>query len=313
MSRRRGLAMTKRGVMLIAAVCACASRGEELIAAEGLTPPPRWDVAAEGQLGLSLQRLGMLADLKLRAKKSLYLSDSEFFQDNFLSVGLSTQLSPVFAHAGAQVDLQPASFFKLSGGYHFVGYFGAMGSLRAPTGCTGLSKVAAGDERCDFHPLGFEDNPAGVAATGHRLWLEAQLMGRVGPVIVVGGARAERWLMNSPGEFWVNELYGVAQSRSDTVLSGGGALLYAVMDAEGRRPELLLGAADDLAWSVGTDSFYNRVGPVASLRAPKWGALREVTAQLAVLFYTHERYLAGAPYVALALSAATPNFIKGIP
>ena len=119
--------------------------------------------------------------------------------------------------------------------------------------------------------------------------------------------------MNSPGEFWVNELYGVAQSRSDTVLSCGGALLYAVMDAEGRRPELLLGAADDLAWSVGTDSFYNRVGPVASLRAPKWGALREVTAQLAVLFYTHERYLAGAPYVALALSAATPNFIKGIP
>lgn len=80
--------------------------------------------------------------------------------------------------------------------------------------------------------------------------------------------------------------------------------------AEGRRPELLVGAADDLAWSLGPDSFYNRVGPVAMLRAPKWGPLREVTAQLAVLFYTHERYLAGAPYLAFAVSAATPNFIK---
>ena len=302
--------MSKHGLMLIAVMCASVARAEESVSVQGPTPPPSWDVAAEGQLAFTLQRLGMLADLKLRAKKTLYLSDSEFFHDNFVSVGLTTQLSPVFAHAGAQVDLQPASFFKLSGGYHFVGYFGSMGSLRSPTGCTGLSKMAAGDARCDFHPIGFEDNPAGVSATGHRLWLEAQLMGRVGPIIVVGGARAERWLMNSPGEFWVNELYGVAQQRSDTVLSGGGALLYAVLDAEGRRPELLLGAADDLAWSVGTDSFYNRVGPVASLRAPRWGPLREVTAQLAVLFYTHERYLAGSPYVALAVSAATPNFIK---
>jgi hypothetical protein len=297
-------------LLVIALVWAVAARAEESIAVAGPAPLPSWDVSAEGQLAFSLQRLGMLADVKLRAKKTLYSSDSEFFHDNFLSAALSTQLSPLFAHAGAQLDFQPASFFKLSGGYHFVGYFGAMGSLRSPTGCTALSKVAAGDTRCDFHPIGFEDVPSGVAASGHRLWLEAQLMGRVGPVIVVGGARAERWLMNSPGEFWVNELYGVAQQRSDTVLSGGGAVLYAVMDAEGRRPELLLGAADDLAWSVGTDSLYNRVGPVASLRAPRWGPLREVTAQLAVQFYTNERYLVGSPYVALAVSAATPNFIK---
>lgn len=273
------------------------------------TTAPTWDVGAEAQLALSLQRLGMLADVRLRAKRGLYLSDSEFLKDNFFSVGLTTQVAPVFANAGVQVDVQPASFLKLSGGYHFVGYFGAMGSLRSPTDCGGISKVAPGDTRCDFHPIGFEDNPAGVAATGHRLWAEAQLMGRVGPVIAVGGVRAERWLMNSPGEFWVNELYGLAQTRSDTVISGGGALLYAVLDAEGRRPELLVGAADELAWSLGPDGFYNRVGPVAMLRVPKWGAWREVTAQLAVLFYTHERYLAGSPYVALAISAATPNFV----
>lgn len=298
---------------LIAVAASFAQAEAPAVAAE--VPPaqggsPTWDVAAEGQLAFSLQRLGMLADLKLRAKRTLYLSDSEFFHDNFLSVGLSTQVSPVFAHAGAQVDFQPASFVKLSGGYHFVGYFGSMGSLRMPTNCSGLSSIAKDDTRCDFHPIGFEDVPDGIASSGHRLWLEAQLMGRVGPLIAVGGLRAERWLMNSPGQFWVNELYGVVQSKNDTVLSGGGALLYAVLDAEGRRPELLVGAADDLAWSLGPDSFYNRVGPVASVRAPKWGPFREVTAQVAVLFYTHERYLAGTPSVALAVSAATPNFIK---
>jgi hypothetical protein len=298
--------------LLCAALISCATcaLAEQAVSAEGPTTPPTWDVAAEGQVAFTLQRLGMLADLKLRAKKQLYLSDSEFFQDNFMSAGLSAQLSPVFAHAGAQLDLQPASFFKLSGGYHFVGYFGSLGSLRSPTDCTGLSRVAATDPRCDFHPIGFEDNPEGVAATGHRLWLEAQLMGRIGPVIAVGAARVERWMMNSPGQYWVNELYGVAQSRNDTVITGGGALLYAVLDPVGRRPELLVGAADDLAWSLGTDSFYNRVGPVAMLRAPKWGPWRDVSAQLAVLFYTHERYLAGSPYLAFAVSAATPNFFS---
>lgn len=300
------------GFALISVAAPVARAAEPAVAAElpQARTTSRWDIAAEGQLAFSLQRLGMLADLKLRAKRTLYLSDSEFLHDNFLSVGLTTQLSPVFAHAGAQVDFQPASFVKLSGGYHFVGYFGSMGSLRMPTDCGGLSRVTKGEARCDFHPIGFEDVPEGIASTGHRLWLEAQLMGRVGPLIAVGGARAERWLMSSPGEYWVNELYGVVQSRSDTVISGGGALLYAVMDAEGRRPELLVGAADDLAWSLGPDSFYNRVGPVAMLRAPRWGPLREVTAQLAVLFYTHERYLAGTPYLALAVSAATPNFLE---
>ena len=110
------------------AVAACGAHAAEPAVAAELPRAEHstsgWDVAAEGQLGLSLQRLGMLADLKLRAKRTLYLSDSEFFHDNFLSVGLATQLSPVFAHAGVQLDVQPASFIKLSAGYHFVGYFG---------------------------------------------------------------------------------------------------------------------------------------------------------------------------------------------
>lgn len=300
-----------RRTIVLALCCALPARAEEAIVKE--VPSPTWDLAGEGQLAFSLQRLGMLADLKLRARRGLYLSESEFFHDNALTFALSGQVSPIFGHAGAQLDFQPASFVKLSGGYHFVGYFGAMGSLRQPTGCTGLRTIGTDETRCDFHPIGFEDNPDGISSTGHRLWAEAQLMGRVGPIIAVGGARLERWLMSSPGEFWVNELYGLAQARSDTTLTGGGALLYAVLDAQGRRPELLVGAADELAWAIGSDALYNRVGPVASLRVPKWGPWREVTAQLAVMFYTHERYLAGLPYVALAVSAATPNFLRSTP
>ena len=297
--------------ILLAVVCALATPAlaEELSVAAVKGPPPTWDIAAEGQFAMTLQRLGTQVDLKLRAKRALYASDSELFHDNFLTLGLTSQIAPIYANVGAQLEFQPASFIKLSGGYQLVGYFGTMGSLRTPAGCSGVVRIARDDARCDFHPIGFEDNPPGDAAMGHRVWLEGQLMGRVGPVIAIGGARVERWLMNSPGEFWVNELYGIPQSRNDTTLTGGGALLYAVLDAEGRRPELLVGAADDLAWSVGTDSFFNRVGPVAMLRAPKWGPFREVSAQVAVLFYTHERYLAGTPYVALALSAATPNFL----
>lgn len=286
-------------------VCSSAANAETPDAPKA----PAWDVAAEGQLGLQLNRLGAQLDLKLRAKRGLYLSDNELFHDNFVTVALSTQVAPVYANAGVQVDVQPASFIKLSGGYHFVGYYGVWGSLRQPTDCAGIAKVAAGDARCDFHPIGFEDEPPGISSTGHRVWGEVTLMGKVGHLIIVGSTRAERWMMNSPGEFWVNELYGVVSRKNDTVISGGGALLYAVLEAEGTRPELLLGAADDLAWAIGPDSVFNRVGPVASLRAPKLGGWREATIQVFVGFYTHERYLRGSPYVAAAVSIATPDFV----
>ncbi|MDP2271905.1 MAG: hypothetical protein Q8K32_14285 [Archangium sp.] len=45
------------------------------------------------------------------------------------------------------------------------------------------------------------------------------------------------------------------------------------------------------------------------LRAPKWGAWRDVGAQLAVLFYTHESYMVGTPFLALAFYAATPDLL----
>lgn len=279
-------------------------------AVEAQRHPSGWELATEGQLGLSLNRLGALVDLKLRAKRPLYASDSEFFRDNFVSLGPSLQLSPIFAHAGAQVDLQPASFVKLSAGYHSVGYFGTyFGSLRQPTGCENAASLAASDPRCDFHPITFEDEPPGQLGDGHRLWVEGTLMGKVRPVIAVGSARVERWLMNTPGEFWVNELSGLPLRRADTSLTGGGAVLYELLHPEGARPELLVGAADEFAWAVGTNALWNRVGPVVSLRAPHLGAWREVTAQLAVLLYTHERYLAGGPYLALAVSTVTPDFL----
>lgn len=305
--------MVKRDVtmrVMAALLLASAARAEAPApTVEAERRPSGWAVAAEGQLGLTLNRLGALADLKLRAKRPLYASDSEFFQDNFVSLGPSLQVSPVFAHVGAQVELQPASFARLSAGYHYVGYFGTyFGSLRQPTGCADAAALPAGDSRCDFHPITFDDEPPGQLGDGHRLWVEGTLMGKVGPVIVAGSARLERWLMNTPGEFWVNELSGLPLRRADTSLTGGGAVLYELLRALGPRPELLVGAADELAWGVGTNALWNRVGPVVSLRAPRWGSMRDVTAQVAVLFYTHERYLAGGPYLALALSAVTPDF-----
>ncbi len=95
--------MSQRRSILHAVVFLCVSASlavaaEPAVTAELPAPAttPLWDLAAEGQLAFSLQRLGMLADLELRAKRTLYLSDSEFFRDNFLSVGLTTQLAPIF-------------------------------------------------------------------------------------------------------------------------------------------------------------------------------------------------------------------------
>lgn len=78
--------------------------------------------------------------------------------------------------------------------------------------------------------------------------------------------------------------------------AGGGGLVLT--------QHLRLGAIEGLQFAAQTQLL------ATPLRSPKWGPFRDVTAQLAVLFYTHERYLTGWPYVALALSAATPNFLR---
>jgi hypothetical protein len=224
-------------------------------------------------------------------------------------------VAPIFVHSGAQVDFAPTSFARVSAGYQFVGYFSALGTLRTATGCRGAGLLPATDPTCDYQPE--LPDAVGKGGVGHRAFVEAVLQVKISRFLAIGGARFDRWWMtaleNTSGDdYWVNELSGQPQAMADNVVTGGGALLFeALTDAPGR-PQILVGAANDLAWVVRSDVFTHKVGPVAILRIPKWRSFRELTVSAAVQFYTHERYLLGkVPFIGLQLGGSTANFLGG--
>ena len=261
----------------------------------------------------TVQRFGGLLDLRAHFRHRLYESTDEAFSDNYLGVSLVNQVAPILIHSGAQVDFAPTSFLRVSGGYQFVGYFGTLGTLRTATGCHGAGALSATDLTCNYRPD--TGDAAGLGGLGHRAFVELALQAKLGRFLFFGGARLERWWMqplgdSSHADYWVNELYGLPQAMADTVFTGGGAVLFeAITEAPGR-PQLLIGAVDDVMYASTADVLLHRVGPAAILRIPKWKGLRELTLTGAVQFYTHERYLAGqVPFIVLALSGSTANLL----
>lgn len=69
--------MPKRSLIFLAVFASLAAAAEEDAVAQKTEPlpskvaGPTWDLAAEGQFAMALQRLGAQVDLKLRAKRAL--------------------------------------------------------------------------------------------------------------------------------------------------------------------------------------------------------------------------------------------------
>lgn len=290
--------------------------GAEVAAVVEQAGRPEHELALEANLGAMVQRFGALLDVRGRYRRRLYQSADEAFSDNYVGLSLINQVAPILVHTGVQLELAPTSFLRLNAGYQFIGYFGAMNTLRTFTGCEGAQGLAADDPACDFNPGGVQD--PGRTGVGHRLYLEGIVQVKLGPILAIGGGRLERWWMQPGGDdtgaddFWLNELYALPQRRADTVFAGGGAVLYEILKDGPGRPQLLAGAASDLAWVHGADYLKHQVGPVVMLRIPKWRSVRELIVSAAVQFYTHERYLVGqVPFIGLSVSAATPNLLAG--
>jgi hypothetical protein len=275
--------------------------------------PAENDVGVDSSLGGSVQRFGMMLDVRGHYRRRLYASTDEAFKDNYLGVSLIDQFAVVFNHVGAQVDFAPTSFLRVSAGYQFVGYFSALGTMRTRTNCAGAGLLPAIDSTCDYQPE-LPDAP-GKGGLGHRAFVEAVLQVKVSRFLAIGGARFDRWWMraleNTSGDdYWVNEYSGQPQAMVDNVFSAGGALLFEAITEAPTRPQLLIGATDDVSWVFSTEVVTHKVGPVAILRIPKWKSFRELTVAFAVQFYTHERYLVGkVPFFGLALGGSTANFL----
>jgi hypothetical protein len=260
----------------------------------------------------TFQRIGLMADLRLRYRHSLYASDNVAFAENFVGAGFIEQASPVFSQTGAYLELQPATFFNISANYQWVGYFGAFNTLRAVNDCEGVQSMSADDPRCAFSSNSSAPN---MSDYGHRVWVEAHLRGRIGPVIatdsvsVEGWGFRDGWAAGPHKKYWINEYFNLPQRQKDLVITNSGAVLYEVLKGHGAgNLHLLVGAMSSLAYATGTNYLTHRAGPVAILQLPKWHQARDLFAALMVQFYTHDRYTQGPiPFVGLALGMSTSS------
>ena len=269
----------------------------------------------EGMFVATYQRTGLFADVRARYRQALYTHDHEALHSNFWGVGLIEQASPVFSETGVYAEVQPASFFRLTAAYQLVGYFGTFNTMRTTSGCDGAASLGSADTRCAFPMSGV--TAAGRADYGHRAWVEALSQAQLGRFHLSDSFTAERWWFRedwaagASATHWINEQLALPQRKQDTVLTNTAMVMFDVLpDRGGSNPHLMVGAMSSLSWAAGTGYLNHRVGPVGILHVPEWHGLRDLSAVLMVQFYTHDRYAKGpVPFVGLALSISTPNFV----
>src|SRR5687767_2142930 len=99
---------------LIASFLMFASIASATEATASDTVKPTSNLYLESMLVGTIQRTGGFVDLRMRYRRALYDSDHEAFSGNFFGVGLIEQATPIFSQTGAYVEVQPASFFRLT-------------------------------------------------------------------------------------------------------------------------------------------------------------------------------------------------------
>ena len=120
----------------------------------------------------------------------------------------------------------------------------------------------------------------------------------------------ENWAAGATTTHWVNEMFNLPQRRDDLVITNDAQVLFEILNES---PRVLAGFVSDMAYAAGTDYRTHRVGVMGMVHIPEWRGLRDLAAVLLVQFYTHDRYTRGPmPFIGLALTISTPNFMKGL-
>ncbi len=307
--------MAKR--TLICSLVALCSVSTALAGRAQAAPRPESELALESELIGTYNRLGALLTLNLRYRLRMYESESAAFEDNFVGVSFFSQSSPAFSQNGLVVELAPASFLRLRGGYQLVTYFGILGSMHAYDDCQAPLSTSDRDSRCDFDypitPLG-----SGESDRGNRAWASAQLRLKVGPVALIDTANVERWWFregwdSGANDYWYNELHLLPQLREDTAVLNSVSLVYEVIPERGPSDlNLMVGLSERLAWAQGTDYMMHRMGVLALGRLPKWRGMTDAAVALILEWYTHDRYKGGGalPFIGVLVSATTPNLLE---
>jgi hypothetical protein len=179
-------------------------------AADGWQRPPAQRLLLTSLTAVRYNALGLYEQLRFGGQWQLYRHDSPLLRDNFLHLGLISNLAPAYARLGPMVEVQPASVFSLRAYGEFLGYFTTFGylqSFQSPQAVWSDTALRAGR---DLHQ---DYSTWGVHAA-----LEPMLMAR----LPLGDAGHLAFRNKLAFEYWYLSLRTPAGGRTDTVFYEGG-------------------------------------------------------------------------------------------
>jgi hypothetical protein len=132
---------------------------------------------------LRVNPLGLQSQLDLDWRIPLYNpGDNPVLANNFVSLGLSPIVSPALARLGVTAKLQPLAILKLEARWEYLSWFGNFDLLQSYP-----------DASADFSDAGLRASGDRAYATdGWQLTLDAEVRGKLGPLIARNRFRAAR-------------------------------------------------------------------------------------------------------------------------
>jgi hypothetical protein len=170
-------------VTLLAAIAACLVCLESPVLAQAsgqapaqLAPRPKHRIVYSSLLAARLNPLGLENRLWIGYRRRLFNSGKLLLREANIGIAFSPTITPSMARVGGTLEVRPLTVLSLSAAYYFVGFFNTFGFLQ--------SYQSPRDDHSDTQIRAGQDAGRSYTTTGSELQLRAQLLGKVGPIVL---------------------------------------------------------------------------------------------------------------------------------
>ena len=207
-----------RVLVLAGGLSAAPCLAEAQTGQSGITSPtpdtvPTGVLELRGQLGGSINNLGVQQSFDLSWRRSLSASPRPILSEAHVAVGGSTAFTPAHVRGGVWVELAPVSMFVVRVGAEPAHYFGTFDSL-----------TSFHSRRDAFDTDSRRERGGAVSGTATRVYVTPTLQFRVGRLLGATSADLEWWSSDAAGPFFY-------EPTRDTLLDVSGDRLTTLTNA----------------------------------------------------------------------------------
>jgi hypothetical protein len=138
--------------------------------------PARHRIHYSSLLAARLNPLGLEEQIAVGYRLRLYESPKILWRDCFVGLDFTPVLNPAQVRVGAELTVKPIALLSLAARYSFLSWVGTFEYLQSYTSPHADHSDSALDEG--------KENDQNYATTGGQLQLHAQVLGKVGPIVL---------------------------------------------------------------------------------------------------------------------------------